>query len=69
MANNTAGKYLKADCPATKLLSAKERAKDLVLAEVQIASDQTWRHFRFYKQWTKSLDDRMTAVEAGGHRW
>ena len=36
---NTVGKYLKADSPPTKLLSAKERAKAEALAEVQIAAD------------------------------
>ena len=39
MAKNTVGKYLKADSPPTKLLSAKERAKAEALAEVQIAAD------------------------------
>ena len=41
MAKNTVGKYLKADSPPTKLLSAKERAKAeaLVLAQTQMAAD------------------------------
>ena len=41
MAKNTVGKYLKAESPPTKLLSAKERAKAeaLVLAESQMAAD------------------------------
>ena len=41
MAKNTVGKYLKADSPPTKLLSAKERAKAeaLVLAQSQMAAD------------------------------
>ena len=41
MAKNTVGKYLKADSPPTKLLSAKERAKAeaLVLAHSQLAAD------------------------------
>ena len=39
MAKNTVGKYLKAESPPTKLLSAKERAKASALAEVQIAAD------------------------------
>ena len=39
MAKNTVGKYLKAESPPTKLLSAKERAKAEALADVQIAAD------------------------------
>ena len=39
MSKNTVGKYLKAESPPTKLLSAKERAKASALAEVQIAAD------------------------------
>ena len=39
MAKNTVGKYLKADNPPTKLLSAKERAKAEGLAQVQMAAD------------------------------
>ena len=39
MAKNTVGKYLKADSPPTKLLSAKERAKAEGLAQVQMAAD------------------------------
>ena len=41
MAKNTVGKYLKADSPPTKLLSAKERAKAeaLVLVQSQMAAD------------------------------
>ena len=43
MAKNTVGKYLKADTPPTKKLTAKERAKAEaqaeVQAEVQMAAD------------------------------
>ena len=39
MAKNTVGKYLKAESPPTKLLSAKERAKAEALADLQIATD------------------------------
>ena len=39
MAKNTVGKYLKAESPPTKPLSAKERAKAEALADVQIAAD------------------------------
>ena len=39
MARNTVGKYLKAESPPTKLLSAKERAKAEALADLQIAAD------------------------------
>ena len=39
MAKNTVAKYLKAESPPTKLLSAKERAKAEALAEVQLAAD------------------------------
>ncbi len=39
MSRDTVGKYLKAESPPTKLLSAKERAKAEALAEVQIAAD------------------------------
>ena len=41
MSRDTVGKYLKADCPPTKLLSAKERAKAeaLILAQSQMAAD------------------------------
>ena len=39
MARDTVGKYLKADSPPTKLLSAKERSKAEALAELQIAAD------------------------------
>ena len=39
MAKNTVSKYLKAESPPTKLLSAKERAKAKALAVVQIAAD------------------------------
>ena len=39
MSRDTVGKYIKADSPPTKLLSAKERAKAEALAQVQIAAD------------------------------
>ena len=39
ISRDTVGKYLKAESPPTKLLSAKERAKAETLAEVQIAAD------------------------------
>ena len=39
MAKNTVGKYLKAESPPTKLLSAKERAKAEALAQIQMAAD------------------------------
>ena len=39
MAKNTVRKYLKADSPPTKLLSAIERAKAEALAQVQMAAD------------------------------
>ena len=39
MACDTVGKYIKAESPLTKLLSAKERAKAVALAELQIAAD------------------------------
>ena len=39
MSRDTVGKYLKADSPPTKLLSAKERSKAEALAELQIAAD------------------------------
>ena len=39
MSRDTVGKYLKADSPPTKLLSAKERAKAEALKEVQMAAD------------------------------
>ena len=39
MARDTVGKYLKADSPPTKLLSAKERVKAEALAVSQIAAD------------------------------
>ena len=39
IARDTVGKYLKAESPSTKLLSAKRRAKAVALAKVQIAAD------------------------------
>ena len=39
MAKNTVGKYLKAESPPTKLLSAKEQAKAEALAQIQMAAD------------------------------
>ena len=39
MCRDTVGKYIKAESPPTKLLSAKERAKAEALAHVQIAAD------------------------------
>ena len=39
MSRDTVGKYIKADSPPTKLLSAKERAKAEALAQVHMAAD------------------------------
>ena len=39
MSRDTVGKYIKADSPPTKLLSAKERAKAEALAQIQMAAD------------------------------
>ena len=39
IARDTVGKYLKAESPPTKLLSAKERGKAEALADSQMAAD------------------------------